>query len=605
MGVETQQDEIFGKAYDFRLMKRMWRFIAPYRRVFWLSLLLLPLQQAFGLAQPYIMKVIIDRFIEEANLWGLGIAAIFFAVAVMGEMVTHYFQYYLTMKVAQKSLADLRVNIFSHVQKLPMSTFDRNPVGRLMTRMTTDMEVLQEMFASGIMTLVADMIMLIWIVVIMFYMHAGLALVCLVLIPPMALAINFFRIKARQIYRVIRERIARINSYLGEAISGMSIIQLFVREEKSFQEFDELNTAHKDAIQMSNIYEASLFSMVEAAGSVSVALLLWYGGGEVLNAAIGIGTLVAFKEYIHRFFVPMRDFSQKYAVMQSAMAAAERVFHLLDTPITIASPDRPVSAKPFRGEIAYNDVWFGYRDNDPVLKGISFRIEPGERVAVVGATGSGKTTTIKLLSRFYDVQSGSVTVSGIDVRDWNLQALRRHIGLVLQDVFLFSGDIMTNISLGDSSVPLARIEQAAQATNAARFIRKLPGEYSAQVRERGSNFSSGQRQLLAMARVLAYEPEILVLDEATSSVDTETELLIQDALEKIMRGRTCLVIAHRLSTIRNADRIIVMHRGEIREMGTHAELLEKQGIYYRLYQLQYEREEWAMGMGNPGVKLID
>ena len=605
MSVESQQDEIFGKAYDFMLMKRMWRFIAPYQRVFWLSLLLLPFQQAFGLAQPYIMMVTIDRFIEGSNLQGLGIAGVLFGVAVIGEMVTHYFQYILTMSVAQKSLADLRVSIFSHVQKLPMSTFDRNPVGRLMTRMTTDVEVLQEMFASGIMTLVADMIMLVWIVAIMFYLHAGLALVCLVLIPPMALAINFFRIKARQIYRVIRERIARINSYLGEAISGMSIIQLFVREEKSFQEFDELNIAHKDAIQLSNIYEASLFSMVEAAGSVSVALLLWYGGGEVLNEAIGIGTLVAFKEYIHRFFVPMRDFSQKYAVMQSAMAAAERVFHLLDTPITISSPDRPVTAKPFQGEISFNDVWFGYRDNDPVLKGVSFHIKPGERVAVVGATGSGKTTSIKLLSRFYDVQSGSVTVSGIDVRDWNLQSLRRHIGLVLQDVFLFSGDVLTNISLGDTSVPLKRIEQAAQSTNAARFIRKLPGEFSAQVRERGSNFSSGQRQLLAMARVLAYEPEILVLDEATSSVDTETELLIQDALEKIMRDRTCLVIAHRLSTIRNADRIIVMHRGEIREMGTHAELLEKQGIYYRLYQLQYEREEWAIGTGNPRVKLID
>ncbi len=605
MSVESQQDEIFGKAYDFMLMKRMWHFIAPYQRVFWLSLLLLPFQQAFGLAQPYIMKVTIDRFIGGSNLQGLGIAGVLFAVAVIGEMVTHYFQYVLTMNVAQKSLADLRVSIFSHVQKLPMSTFDRNPVGRLMTRMTTDVEVLQEMFASGIMTLVADMIMLVWIVAIMFYMHAGLALVCLVLIPPMAFAINFFRIKARQIYRVIRERIARINSYLGEAISGMSIIQLFVREEKSFQEFDGLNIAHKDAIQLSNIYEASLFSMVEAAGSVSVALLLWYGGGEVLNEAIGIGTLVAFKEYIHRFFVPMRDFSQKYAVMQSAMAAAERVFHLLDTPITITSPDRPVTAKPFQGEISFNDVWFGYRDNDPVLKGVSFHIKPGERVAVVGATGSGKTTTIKLLSRFYDVQSGSVTVSGIDVRDWNLQSLRRHIGLVLQDVFLFSGDVLTNISLGDTSVPLERIEQAARSTNAARFIRKLPGEFSAQVRERGSNFSSGQRQLLAMARVLAYEPEILVLDEATSSVDTETELLIQDALEKIMRDRTCLVIAHRLSTIRNADRIIVMHRGEIREMGTHAELLERQGIYYRLYQLQYEREEWAIGMGNPRVKLID
>ncbi|NIO08342.1 MAG: ATP-binding cassette domain-containing protein [Deltaproteobacteria bacterium] len=605
MAVPTQQDEIFGKAYDFRLMKRMWHFISPYKRIFWFSLVLMPLQQAFGLAQPFIMKVAIDRFIEGSNLWGLSVAGVIFAIAVVGEMATHYFQYYLTMSVAQKSLADLRVSIFSHVQKLPMSTFDRNPVGRLMTRMTTDVEVLQEMFASGIMTLVADMIMLVWIVAIMFYIHPGLALVSLALIPPMAFAINFFRIRARQIYRVIRERIARINSYLGEAISGMSVIQLFVREQKSFQEFDDLNRAHKDAIQLSNIYEASLFSMVEAAGSVSVALLLWYGGGEVLNEAIGIGTLVAFKEYIHRFFVPMRDFSQKYAVMQSAMAAAERVFHLLDTPITIASPDRPVAAKPFRGEIAFNDVWFEYRENDPVLKGISFRIEPGERVAVVGATGSGKTTTSKLLGRLYDVRHGSVTVSGVDVRDWNLQALRSHIGLVLQDVFLFSGDILTNISLGDTTVPLERIEQAAEATNATRFIKKLPGAFSAQVRERGSNFSSGQRQLLAMARVLAYDPEILILDEATSSVDTETELLIQDALEKIMRGRTCLVIAHRLSTIRNADRIIVMHRGEIREMGTHAELLEKQGIYYRLYQLQYEKEELALEVGHPHSKLID
>ncbi|HEX9880728.1 MAG TPA: ABC transporter ATP-binding protein, partial [Candidatus Binatia bacterium] len=370
-------------------------------------------------------------------------------------------------------------------------------------------------------------------------------------------------------------------------------------------EFDELNAAHRDAIQVSNIFEASLFSMVEAAGSVSVALLLWYGGGEVLHGAIGIGTLVAFKEYINRFFIPMRDFSQKYAVMQSAMAAAERVFQLLDTPLTVASPERPVTVKPFRGEIAFNDVWFGYRDNDPVLKAVSFRIEPGEKVAVVGATGSGKTTTVKLLNRFYDVQEGSVTVGGVDVRQWNLQALRRHIGLVLQDVFLFSGDVLANITLGDTSVPLERVEQAARATHAERFIRRMPDGFQAEVRERGSNFSSGQRQLLAMARVLVYDPEILVLDEATSSVDTETELLIQDAVETIMKKRTCLVIAHRLSTIRNADRIIVLHKGEVREIGSHAELLARGGIYHRLYHLQYERGERIVAGKDKALKFQD
>jgi ATP-binding cassette subfamily B protein len=603
MIAKSHQEENFGKAYDLWLIRRLWRFIVPYRALFGLGLMLLPLQQIFGLAQPIIMKVAIDRYIEGANIWGLGVMGMLFAVVLAGEVVTYYFQYYFTMLVAQKSLADLRVAIFSHVQRLPMSAFDRNPVGRLMTRMTTDVEVLQEMFAAGVMTLVADMIMLIWIVAIMFYLDVRLALVSLALIPLMVLAINFFRIRARITYRLIRERIARVNAYLGEAIPGMSVIQLFVREEKSFREFNELNSAHRDANQLSNMYEASLYSMVEVAGSVSVALLLWYGGGEVLHGVIGIGTLVAFKEYIHRFFVPMRDFSTKYAVMQSAMSAAERIFHLLDTPIEIASPTRAVVARPFRGEVAFHDVWFGYREGDPVLKGVSFRIDPGEKVAVVGATGAGKTTTIKLLSRFYDVQRGSVTVSGVDVRDWDLQALRRHIGVVLQDVFLFSGDILWNLSLGDQTFSVERMEQAARYANAERFVRRLPGEYRAQVRERGSNFSAGQRQLLALARVLVFEPEILVLDEATSSVDTETELLIQDALVKIMKDRTCLVIAHRLSTIRHADRIIVLHKGEVREIGSHAELLEKHGIYYRLYQLQYEREESRVDATVPGLKF--
>jgi len=603
MAQAEQQEEVLGKAYDVRLAKQLWKFIIPYKRLFYLSMVLVPLQQAFGLAQPYLMKVGIDQYIGSKDLWGLQNVMLLFFVALIGETVAVYVQYYMSMLVAQRCLADLRVAVFAHVQRLPMSYFDRNPVGRLVTRMTSDVDVLQEMFSSGVMTLLNDFIMVCWIVGIMFYLHVGLAVVSLALIPPMAIAINFFRIKARQTYRQIRERIARINAYLAESISGMVVIQLFAREEKTYQEFEALNAHHRDAYHLSNLYEASLYSMVEAAGSVSIGLLLWYGGGEVLHGVIGIGTLVAFKEYINRFFVPLRDFSQKYAVMQSAMASAERIFQLLDTPIDIQNPKNALIPKPFRGEVVFDNVWFEYRTGDPVLKGVSFRIQPGERIAVVGATGSGKTTTIKLLNRSYDIQKGSIKVGGVDVREWDLKALRQHIGVVLQDVFLFSGNVRDNLAMGAPSVPMERIEAAARSANAERFISRLAEGYQAPVRERGSNFSVGQRQLLSLARVLVSQPEILVMDEATSSVDTETEALIQDALEKVMRGRTCLLIAHRLSTIRNADRIIVMHHGEVREMGSHAELMEKQGIYYRLYQLQYEREELKLAANDDIVKL--
>ena len=604
MAHAAQQEEVLGKAYDLRLIRRLWQFIIPYKRLFLFSMLLLPLQQAFGLTQPYLMKIGIDQYIAGKDLWGLQTVMLLFLGALIGETITAFAQYYLSMLVAQRCLSDLRVAIFSHVQKLPMSYFDRNPVGRLVTRMTTDVDVLQEMFSSGVMTLVSDFIMVFWIVGVMFYLHVELALVSLALIPPMALAINFFRVKARRTYRQIRERIARINAYLGEAISGMTVIQLFAREEKSYREFEALNAHHRDAYHLSNLYEAGLYSMVEAAGAVSVGLLLWYGGGEVLHGVIGIGTLVAFKEYLHRFFVPLREFSQKYTVMQSAMASAERIFQLLDTPVEIQSPKHAQVPKPFRGEVVFDNVWFHYKSGDPVLKGVSFRIEPGEKVAVVGATGSGKTTTIKLLNRFYDIQRGSITVSGVEVCDWDLRALRQHIGVVLQDVFLFSGDVRANLALGNPSIPLDRIEQAARLANAESFIGQLPAGYHGYVRERGSNFSGGQRQLLALARVLVYEPEILVMDEATSSVDTETEALIQDALEKVMRDRTCLLIAHRLSTIRNANRIIVLHHGEVREVGTHPELMAKQGIYHRLYQLQYEREELKLTVDENAAKVL-
>ncbi len=591
MAHAAQQEEVLGKAYDLRLIRRLWKFIIPYKRLFFFTMLLLPLQQAFGVAQPYLMKIGIDRYIAGKDLWGLQNIMLLFLAALIGETVAAFAHHYFSMLVAQRCLADMRTAVFAHVQRLPMSYFDRNPVGRLVTRMTTDVDVLQEMFSSGVLTLVSDFIMVVWIVGIMFYLHVGLALVSLALIPPMMLAINFFRVKARQNYRQIRERIARVNAYLGEAISGMMVIQLFSREAKTYREFENLNADHRDAYHLSNTYEAALYSMVEAAGSVSLGLLLWYGGGEVLHGIIGIGTVVAFKEYVNRFFVPMRDFSQKYAVMQSAMASAERIFQLLDTPVDIQNPQNAAVPKPFRGEVVFDNVGFYYRAGDPVLKGVSFRIAPGEKVALVGATGSGKTTTIKLLNRSYDIQQGSIKVSGVDVRDWDLHALRRHIGVVLQDVFLFSGDVRGNLTLGDSAVSRERVEQAAKNANADRFIRQLPDGYLAQVRERGSNFSAGQRQLLSLARVLVFRPEILVMDEATSSVDTETEALIQDALEKVMRDRTCLLIAHRLSTIRNADRIIVLHHGEVRETGSHAELMAKRGIYYRLYQLQYERED--------------
>jgi ATP-binding cassette, subfamily B, multidrug efflux pump len=599
----SQPEEILGKVYDTKLIKRLWQFIVPYQRFFWMAMLLLPFQQAFGLAQPYLMKIGIDQFIAGRNVLGLQKVGLLFLAALLGETATVFFSYYLTMLVAQRCLADLRVAIFSHVQKLPMSYFDRNPVGRLVTRMTTDVDVLQEMFSSGVFTLISDFVTVLWIVGIMFYLDVRLTLVSLALIPPMAIAINFFRVKARQTYRQIRERIARINAYLGEAISGMAVIQLFAREGKTFSEFDQLNADHRDAYHISNMYEAALYSMVEAAGSVSVALLLWYGGGQALQGLIGIGTIVAFKEYINRFFVPLRDFSQKYAVMQSAMSSAERIFQLLDTPVAIESPKHSVVPKPFQGEVVFDNVWFYYKADTPVLKGVSFRIEPGEKIAVVGATGSGKTTTIKLLNRFYDVQKGSIKVGGVDVREWDLRALRRHIGVVLQDVFLFSGDVRANLALGDPSIPMERIEQAAQRANIDRFIRRLPNGFHAQVRERGSNFSGGQRQLLSLARVLVFQPEILVMDEATSSVDTETEMLIQDAMEKTMRDRTCLLIAHRLSTIRNADRIIVLHHGEVREIGSHAQLMKKQGIYYRLYQLQYEREDLNAPRHNSSLRV--
>lgn len=602
MNAQEDRENVSGKAYDAELARRLWRFVRPHRKVFFLSLLLLPAHQFFNLIQPLLLKAGIDAVGAGDGAALLATGALFFG-ALLAEAGAYFFQYYLSMLVAQRSLSDLRVEMFAHVQRLPMSYFDRNPVGRVMTRVTTDVDVLQEMFAAGALNLVADVVLIAAIVAIMLWLHPWLALVSLVLIPVLLLAINVFRLKARRAYRLIRSRIARVNAYLGEAIPGMAVIQLFNRQDRSFREFDDLNRSHRDAIQQSNVYEASLFSMVEAAGSLSIALLLWYGGGEVLEGVVGIGTFVAFSEYIRRLFVPLRDFSNKYAVIQAAMTAAERIFELLDTPREAPGRAAPAGAaavpavvNPRRGSVEFDRVWFGYRPGDPVLKGVSFEVEPGERVAVVGATGSGKTTAVKLMGRFYDVDRGAVRMGGRDVRDWDLDALRRRMGVVLQDVFLFSGDILSNLRLGARDVSEERVLAAVRSANAEGFVRRLPGGLRAHLNERGGNLSAGQRQLLALVRMFVLDPEVLVLDEATSSVDTETEVLVQGAFEKVMANRTCLVIAHRLSTVRNADRIVVFHRGVIRETGSHDRLMERRGVYYRLHQLQFQGQD---GAGDP------
>ncbi len=588
-----------GKAYDARLVRRLWTYVRPYKPIFWGAVLLSPVSQAFGLVQPYLLKLGIDGHVIRGDVDGLRTLGLFFAGAILGEFVSQYAQQYLTTMVAQRSLADLRVSLFARLQRFPVRFFDQNPVGRVVSRLTTDVDVLQEMFTAGAMTIVLDVLRLVGIVGFMLWIDWRLALASLALLPVMVLAVDFFRRMARRTYRQIRERIGRVNGFLQEAISGMSVIALSAAEERSFREFDHLNDEHRRANHLSNRLEAALFSIVEAVSTVSIAVMLWEGGRLRAEHLVEIGTVVAFIQYIQQFFVPIRDFSAKYAVLQSSMAAAERLFALLDLDMepTPAEPRVPVR---FQGEIVFDHVWFAYRDEEWVLRDVSFRIAAGDQVALVGATGSGKTTIIKLLDRLYDVTRGRVLVDGIDVRDWDVTALRRRIAVVLQDVFLFSGTVADNITLGRPEVSRAAVEVAAAHVNADGFVQRMGG-YEAPLRERGSNLSGGQRQLLAFARALAHDPGILILDEATASIDRETEWLIQDALAKLLEGRTALVIAHRLSTIESADRILVMHKGELREEGTHAALLARGGIYARLQRLQYasERVPVARAAGTP------
>jgi ATP-binding cassette subfamily B multidrug efflux pump len=604
--MESAADDELGRSYDWRLLKWVWRYVRPYRTLFWLSIILMPLNSVFALAQPYVFKLTIDIFLAKSRTprprWfepilshlhghGLLFMGSIYLTLLIGEVASFYGQFYLTMMVAQYSLSDLRLEAFRHVERLPMAFFDRTPVGRLVSRMTTDIDAINEMFNAGSLTLFIDLLTLAGIIMIMFALNPRLAAWSLCGVPPLLAVINFFRVRMRIVFRDIRERLAALNAYLSEALSGMSVIQLFAHERESRNQFRMLNDDNRQAQRVSNIYDACLYSTVEALSSMTVALVLWIGGGEVLHKTLSLGTLVAFIFYAQLFFNPLREVSSKYTTLQSALAAIERLQELMATPITIASPARPKRTRRGAGSIVFEHVSFEYRTGEPVLQDLSFKVAAGQNVAIVGPTGSGKSTIIKLLNRFYDVTSGRILVDGVDVREWDLKRLRRSIGVVLQDVFLFAESIFENVRLSRVDLDEAAVLDALKRARALPFVEHLPEGLHEQIRERGANLSAGQRQLLSFARALAYDPRILVMDEATSSVDSETERLIQLALRELLTGRTSLVIAHRLSTIERADRILVLSKGVLRESGTHEELLSRPGLYRRLFELQYAPAE--------------
>ncbi len=585
------EEEVLGKAYDSRLMRRLIRYLAPYKLYVAVSIILLLFISVLQLAGPYLTKIAIDRYIATQDISGLSrIALIFLAILVVAFFL-RYLQIYIMQFVGQRVMFDMRMELFSHLQEMSLSFFDKNPVGRLITRLTNDVEVLNEMLTSGIIAIFGDIFSLIGIVIVMLWLDFKLALVSFMVLPLLIYATILFRQKARESYRAIRTRIARINAFLQESIVGMPIIQIFNREKKNLGKFERLSHHYLEACLRSVFYHAAFHPSVEIIGSLAVALIIWYGGGQILKGALTFGALVAFIQYVNRFYHPIRDLSEKYNIMQSAMASSERIFKLLDTPVEIKDAELPLSMEGIRGEIEFKNVWFAYNGRDYVLRDISFRVRAGEKVAIVGATGGGKTSIISLLARFYDPQKGKILIDEIDIRNFRQKELRRYLGIVQQDVFLFSGTIEDNIKLGENKINFQQVKESASYVNADKFIKKLPHDYQEDVRERGSLLSVGQKQLLAFARALAFDPRILVLDEATSSVDTETEMLIQDASAKLLQHRTSIVIAHRLSTIKDVDRIIVIHKGRVKEVGTHQELLQKKGIYYRLYQLQYQAEK--------------
>ena len=584
------EDEIVGKMYDRRLMRRFVRYVLPYRRLVVAALVMLPLIAAAKLAQPWILKLAIDGHIVTGRLAGLPTLAASFLGIILAESLVTFAEVYLLQYVGQKVMYDIRVELFAHIQRLSTRFFDQTPVGSVVSRLTADIEVLGEMFAAGIVSVFGDLLVLAGIVGIMLWMNVRLSLVTFSVLPLLIWVAFAFRNWMRVAFRQVRVRLGNMSSFLAESIGGMAVVQLFNREEDEATEFRRINASYMDANLPVITWDAALYAVVEALSSVAVALIIWYGGGEIVSGTLSFGALVAFIQYIEKFFSPIRDMSAKYSVMQGAMASLERIYALLDKEPEEAVP--PLGTVPpaetTRGvqKISFEKIWFAYSREDYVLKDFSLELQHGEKVALVGETGGGKTTVTRLLSRLYDVSRGSIAIDGTDIRELPLQTLRSRIGVVLQDPYLFSGTIAYNISLGNPEA-LARVEQAAAVVGADRFIRQLPNGFEEEVRERGVNFSAGERQLISFARAVAFDPEILVLDEATASVDSASEKLIQQGLEGLMAGRTTLVVAHRLSTIRDADRIVVIHRGEKAEEGTHAQLMAARGVYYRLYQLQF------------------
>lgn len=600
------EEEALGKVYDRQLARKLMRYLRPYRSAVIGAVALLIVDSGFRLAGPVLIQIAIDTHIQNRDFQGLTLIAVAYLVLLAVQFVAAFAQTYLTNWTGQKIMVDLRHEIFSHVQRLHLQYFDRTPVGRIITRITSDVDALNELFTSGVVKIFGDLVTLAGIVGVMLWMDWRLALICFSVIPFLTMVTLVFKHLVRGTYRRVRTALARINAFLQENIVGMSVVQIFVQEDRKSREFEARNREHLEANLASILYYAVYYPVVDLIAAVSIALIVWYGGLSAVSGTLTLGVLVAFIQYAERFYKPISDLSEKFNILQSAMAGAERIFGLLDTHPEIEPPMAPLKAGRAAGRIEFRDVHFSYDGNHPVLKGIDLAVEPGEKVAIVGATGSGKSTLINLLCRFYDVTTGRILVDGVDVRDWDLDALRRSISVVLQDVFLFSGNIEENIRLWDRGIDRSGFEWAAQQVHAAPFVRRLPQGFATQVSERGLSLSVGQRQLLAFARALAHQPSILVLDEATSSVDTETELLIQDALERLIHDRTALIIAHRLSTIQHCDRIVVLHRGEIRESGTHQELLRMRGIYHKLYQLQYQ-EQFAVPppnvAGSPGSAI--
>jgi ATP-binding cassette, subfamily B, multidrug efflux pump len=621
---QQQDDDVIGKAYDSRLMRRLLVYLKPYRLQVGISLVAILFTAFADVLGPYLTKVAVDLYMTPSqatghSLWTrhlshnpiTGITQI--AGIYLGSLVFIYvlafIQTYLMQWTGQKVMYDLRSQIFRHIQRMHVAFFDRNPTGRLVTRVTYDVDALNEMFTSGVVSIFEDVLVLAGIVFVMLRMNWWLALLAFSVIPLIMIATQIFRKFVRESYRRIRTAIARINSYLQEHVSGMSVVQLFNREERAFQDFEKVNRQHMKAFKDAIMAYALYYPVVEILSSLAVAIIIWRGGSGVLRGVVTLGVLVAFIQYSQRFFRPIQDLSDKYNILQAAMAASERIFKLLDTPPEIVSPANPAVGDG-SGQIEFRNVWFTYQRLDDamrerlrtssmpekegvewVLRDVSFTIDPGETAAIVGHTGAGKTTLSSLMMRFYDVQRGSILVEGIDVRDWDVQELRRRFAVVLQDPVLFTGTVTSNIRLGTERITQEEIESAADQVNVGDYIRSLPGGFQEPVREGGSTLSTGQKQLINFARALAHNPRILILDEATSSVDTETELRVRSALTRLVTGRTSVVVAHRLSTIQTANRILVMHKGQLREIGTHQELLAQRGLYWKLYRLQYKDQE--------------